>query len=349
MVFARKSEEKKVDQPLFALLGKKEVVGDVGMEIEVEGRRLPRTVPVPWTAHRDGSLRGAENMEYVFAKPVAFDKVNGAVDKLFKLFADSDTQLDDSNRTSVHVHLNITPFYMNRLASLMALWFIFEDPLTHWCGEHRVGNLFCMRAKDGPDVVRQTVRMVQENKPQVFPEGHHYAAMSPFAILKFGSLEFRVLRGCREAEPIKQWVAILKALYDASAEYPDPRTIVENFSYQGPLDFFTNTFKDQAESLMATIPLSGEQLRESLYEGMRFAQEICYARDWSDFNPVKVVPDPFGRKTVAVSQEEAPAEEQGNRDWVERLVFNTQNTAAVQAERPFNLVRRARPFRDLGN
>lgn len=296
MVFVKKQTVKTEDVPMFYLLNKKEKVGDIGLEIEVEGKRLPKDPPSPWVYKQDGSLRGAENAEYILSAPIHFKDVDDAVDKLWALFVEKNSVLDDSNRTSVHVHLNVLSFYMNRLAALMGLWFTFEDLLSHWCGEHRVGNLFALRGKDAPMVVRRCAEFVKGEHHQ-FSEGNHYAAMSPYAINKFGSLEFRLLRGVTDPDVLKTWVNLLKTLYDISDNYKDPSEICNEFSYNGPMDFFRSVFgSETALSIQDTIGWTDEQVRDSLYEGIRFAQDICYARDWKNFNPQKIVVDPFGRQ-----------------------------------------------------
>jgi len=40
---------------------------------------------------------------------------------------------------------------------------------------------------------------------------------------------------------------------------------------------------------------------DSLYEGIRIAQDLCYCREWSEYRPVVTKLDPFGRTTKRVS------------------------------------------------
>lgn len=304
MVFNKKKKGKSQDLPLFAIIGKKEVKGDVGLEIEVESTKadvFPKqgTIAEFWSYHQDGSLRGADNAEYILTKPIEFAAVGDAVDKLWTVFAERKAELADSNRTSVHVHVNISPFYLNRLASLMALWFTFEDVLAHWCGDHRVGNLFCLRAKDGPNVVRRCAEFIATGgSGNIFGEGMHYAALSPTSIFRLGSLEFRTLQGCKEPETIKTWVSIIQRMYEVSDHFKDPRVICEEFSLRGPFDFMDMIFGELGPVIRLDCGMTDQEIHESLYEGVRFAQEICYVRDWSDFNPVKYTPDPFGRSKI---------------------------------------------------
>lgn len=282
---------------LGATLGKTPVKGTVGIEIEIEGNKLPHEnmTPAPWVYHNDQSLRGEDTGEYVLGKPIEFDKVNKALSTLWGTFNKMGSRLDDSNRTSVHIHLNVQPFFLNRLTSFMALYFTVEEVLTEWCGEHRVGNLFCLRAKDAPAIISQIRRFIRMNMEAPLKEHLHYSAMNANAIMKFGSLEFRTLRGVSDPNIIEEWIGILKRLYDLSADYKDPRDICGLFSGVGPLDFFEEVLGPKAYVIRNGISFSSEQLTDSMFEGIRLAQELCYARDWSVFKGVELKPDPFKR------------------------------------------------------
>jgi hypothetical protein len=305
VVFVKRNTEKEnsKDFTIAGLRGARTKKGHVGIEVECEGANLPKdaTALAPYWAYvRDGSLRGNDNAEYVLTKPIDFGEVEKAVADLWSKFKASKTRLDESIRTSVHVHLNVLPFYQNRLAALLALWFIFEEPLSYWCGDHRAGNLFCIRAKDGPAIIEQ-IKGWFENKGNfgLDTEGLHYAALNLSSIQEHGSVEIRTMRGVTTPEPLLQWVRILKRLYDASADYPDPRTLIEDYSLLGPYDFFQKVFGDEAENILAATRMLN--IRECLNDGMRFAQDFVYVRDWSEFNPIKVVEDPFGRRGFSTS------------------------------------------------
>lgn len=283
----------------------KQQTGDVGLEIEVEGIRLPHGnegLPSPWRYYEDGSLRGEENAEYVLKAPIPFKKVGDVLDSLWAKFTDLGSQLDDSNRTSVHVHLNVQPFFLNRLTAFISLYYVFEDILTQWCGDNRVGNLFCLRAKDAPAILTMLRKFIQTDMRWKLNDNLHYAGLNPNAMAKFGSLEFRPMRGTPDKTLILRWVRILERLYKLSAEFPDPRDVCYGFSGDGPLNYFRNALGEEAELVQNEIGWSDEKVRESLYEGIRLAQDLCFCRDWSSFQPVEVMSDPFGRAAHKVAQ-----------------------------------------------
>lgn len=290
--------------PLGAIFGKTSTKGDIGIEIEVEGRSLPHEETAEetpyWKYAIDHSLRGEDNGEYVLRKPIKFEEVPKALDSLWGLFAKYKSVLDDSNRTSVHIHLNCQNFHVNRLASFSALYFCLEEILTEWCGEYRVGNLFCLRSKDAPAIVSRIKTFIQRDGDTNISEHLHYAGFNIHSLSKFGSIEIRTLRGVKDPTIIQDWVDILQRLYDLSESFEDPRKICDMFSAEGPIDFFYAILGDKASVVRNGISWQDNQIKDSLYDGIRLAQDICFARDWDAFKKSDLKPDPFGRKPLKV-------------------------------------------------
>jgi hypothetical protein len=90
-------------------------------------------------------------------------------------------------------------------------------------------------------------------------------------------------------------VAINRRLYEFSEQFPDPREVCNSFSYGGPLFFMRNILGDTYDIVREGIDWNDDQISDSLYEGIRMAQDICFCRDWSVFVPVANQDDPFGR------------------------------------------------------
>ena len=294
----------KVDQPglpMIHILKSRPVAGDVGIEIECEGNTFRRTeLPIEWVYHKDGSLRGADNAEYVFKKPLKFAAVPAAINNLWDMFKTDGTELDVSNRTSVHVHLNMQKFHMNRLCAFVSLYFAVEEILTEWCGDHRIGNLFCLRARDASAIVTQLKKFIQSDGRYEIREGMHYAGLNAQALYKFGSIEIRTMRGVSDPETILDWVAILERLYVLSAEYPDPRVIPSLLSSEGPMAFLDMVLGDKAHTVRSQVSYTPDRLRTALYDGIRLAQDLCYCRDWSDFTTATKI-DPFSSNRKPIS------------------------------------------------
>ncbi len=297
--YDKSSRSAKPGFPIGVILGSRPVAGDIGIEIEVEASNAlikdNGSLAPWWTYHHDGSLRGIDNAEYVLTKPILFSQVNESLSFLWNKFDGYKSKLVDSNRTSVHVHLNCQKFHLNRLTAFCALYFCFEEVLTEWCGEHRVGNLFCLRAKDAPAIISQMRRFIRADGQADLRDGLHYSGLNVSALSKFGSLEIRTLRGVSDPSIIEQWVKILERIYSLSAEFTDPRDVCAAFSQGGPLAFFDNMLGDMGPVIRDGISFNDDQIRNSMYEGIRLAQDLCYCRDWDTFKALEVQDDPFGR------------------------------------------------------
>lgn len=308
-VFKKKKIEIAKGLPVYYLLGEDKKVqnGDIGIEIEVEGNKFQKkTIPAPWIYTKDGSLRGIDNAEYVLSKPIKFERVPEALKVLWGMFDSYGSVLDESNRTSVHVHLNVQQFHLNRLCSFFALYFLVEELLTAWCGDHRIGNLFCLRAKDAPAIISEIKAMLRSEKIY-FNDGMHYGGLNAGALNKFGSVEIRSLRGVNDPKIIEDWISVLERIYNLSAEFPDPRAIPEGFSGNGPIAYAQNLLGDKYHTIVDNIGYSQNEIMEALYDGIRLTQDLCYCRDWSLYQPVTVKGDPFGRTPAKVKKSLATA------------------------------------------
>lgn len=280
-----------------------EVAGTYGVEVEVEGRSLPVLTATQWgnkgwKVTKDGSLRGEENAEYVFKGPVDLADAYKRIDWLWDTFKSANTVIDDSNRTSVHVHVNCQQFYLDRLASFGIFWFCFEDVLTEFCGDHRVGNLFCLRASDAPNIVTEFIRVLRFGPDTRINERYHYANWNIEALQKFGSIEIRTMRGTPDKETLQFWLAIIDKIYRASEKYQDPREAISLFSAYGPRGFFTHVFEELSDNIIQALPDHCRQhqwLESKLYEGVRMAQPIAYCVDWDSYEKLQPTDDPFNR------------------------------------------------------
>lgn len=280
------------------LLERNPTNGEVGLEIELEGKSLPKSnVPYGWSYHEDHSLRGEDNAEYVLTKPIKFDDIDLYLKGLWDGLAKS--RIDRSNRTSVHVHLNVQNWYMDRLATFFALYITVEELLTQWAGDHRVGNLFCLRTKDAPAIITSMCDFIKSNGNFRFGNGMHYAGLNISALQKFGSIEVRTMRGPMTPDEVSQWVRFLRRLYDFAASTPDPRSVCDKFSTYGPMSFLSEIFGPETNALVSQIGWPGERIKESLYEGIRMAQEVCYCLDWDAYQKVELRPDPFDRTSTS--------------------------------------------------
>jgi hypothetical protein len=275
------------------------ISGEIGLEIECEGNSFRKgSLPKPWRYVEDHSLRGDDNAEYVFDGPQKFSDVPDSLTDLWSMFENDGTVLDDSNRTSVHVHMNAQSWHLNRLATFCALFFSVEDVLAEWCGDHRVGNLFCLRASDAPAIVWELKKFLKAEGYYSINDHYHYGGLNLHALMKYGSIEVRTMRGAPDPTLIQRWVNILEHMYHLSGEIKDPRDVPGMFSANGPDSYIRKVIGPEYSAIRGDIAMSDYEIREKTYKSIRLAQDICYCLDWDKYAPADESKDPFRRTPI---------------------------------------------------
>lgn len=251
---------------------------EVGIEIEVEGIYLPRDLDgrrYNWAFKQEGSLRGDECGEYVLRKPIERSKVFEEVEKLGALFKQRDSRIFGSNRTSVHVHINVQDWNIVEVINFVILYLIYEDILVRYCGESREGNLFCLRSKDAEYLYSALFNVgTTKNYENLQGNNLRYASINVEALSKFGSLEFRSMRGTVDPSEIEEWVNILLSLKDFAKETERPEEILHEISVQGITAYSNKVFGEYYGCLFK----EGDE--QVVMEGVRRVQYIGYCCDW---------------------------------------------------------------------
>lgn len=256
--------------------GVKSAKGEVGIEVEIEGRDIPEELQYWWAIHQDGSLRtrkpGDQAVEFVLKQPVPRENVVKSLVYLEKYLEKSTVYT--SPRTSVHVHLNFQDKSMVQVMNMITLWYILEEPLVAWCGPERVANLFCLRAQDAEQIVTDLVAYLQTGANVFSNENYRYAALNVNAIAKYGSLEFRALNGTVDGSRIAFWVDTLLMIKDKACEYKNPREIIEQVSGLGPMGFVQSIFQGNPKFTSLFTGWS------NVWQAIRLAQELAYSMNW---------------------------------------------------------------------
>lgn len=239
---------------LHELLQQKLTDGLFGIEIETEGKGLTDAIPVQWKLDNDGSLRGRfpnECAEYVLRKPLSMDKAIQAVTALRKVQDDAKAQLDFSFRTSVHVHVNVQQLTFNQYLNMIYTYLLIEEPLVHYCGKERIGNRFCLRLQDAEgllDYLFMLFRNGYTSMRHINGDAVRYAALNVAATAKYGSLEFRSLKGNMDVAYITTWLKALNNVRDFAMKYDNPQTIHDLFVKSEPVDFAKAVLGDVFDS-----------------------------------------------------------------------------------------------------
>jgi hypothetical protein len=290
----------KTIRTVFALGGAPK--GEVGIEIEVEGTRLPgmfvdqttgniaAQMRYHWRTENDGSLRnlrpGDLSAEYVLREPVDRSALDKVLDYFTKKWEEAGATSYNSYRTSVHVHINVSDWTVRRVYSFLTAYFILEELLTEFADggtKSRVANRFCLRLKDAEFISNQLQDALKRNMRGRFSEGNlKYGAVNIAALSKYGSLEFRALRGTTDTGLIKTWTKLLLAIKDYSEKFDYPHHIIQEFSERGPDEFIRRILGADADHLVGST-----NYRDKLFDGMRLAQDVAFATNWEAPQAVK--------------------------------------------------------------
>lgn len=275
----------KYNSSIATIYALRQTEGEVGIEVELEGENIPRFPIEPyWDYHRDPSLRGKENAEYVLLKPLGRKIVPKALDNLFSSLKKHGAKIrKNSPYTSVHVHLNFQKWSMKQTYNMICLWYIFENTLMQYCGEDRIGNLFCLRGQDAEAILMRLASAIRYSKFNILQDqdGLRYTALNATSLTKFGSLEFRGLSGVYDEETIQTWVDILITLKDYAEKFDNPTEIIREFSVMGPNAFARTVFPNHFNVI------NTKNLAEELRNGMRLIQNVAYCVDWKKDDEIK--------------------------------------------------------------
>jgi len=250
---------------------------DIGIEIEIEGRRIWDTWPGNNTWHivEDGSLRGEEAAEYILAHPIHIDEIPEALEELEELLEPVKIELSD--RCGVHIHINIQDITFKELFNFAFLYLVMEDVLVSYCGASREGNLFCLKAKDAEYLIDKLIETKKENELGPLKnqeENIRYAAINFASIFKHGSLEFRALKTPKDFSEINTWARMLWQVKEASGKYNTPIEIIEDCSLLGMRGFIIKVMGDFTKTLVRNVP----EIENKIRTGIRLMQDVAYTK-----------------------------------------------------------------------
>lgn len=251
---------------LFQLLGNDEPTdGTYGIEIEAEGEGMQEVRSKYWRTENDGSLRGEypeQAAEFVLKKPINIEHVEDALKSLKASLKDAEFKF--SFRTSVHVHANMTDLTPEQVLNTIYTYLLLEEPLMTYCGKDRKANRFCLRIVDAEGLVDTLYHLFNDfsgNVMRFAGDGVRYSAINIAALQKYGSLEFRAMRGNMDVETIHTWVKAIDRIRTYAMGKNNPREILEEFRNSDPKEFMAMVLKDVYHSF--TYPRMVKEMQRS--------------------------------------------------------------------------------------
>ena len=269
------------------ILGK-DIKGDVGIELEAEfgAARAPMPQTGDWLAKPEGSLRGTA-MEYVSAFPFKADKnLRSKIDHLCTIVNAPAARVDkDSSRTSVHVHVNVLDLTPTQLLTFGCAYWIIENALFNYCGPKRKDNLFCLRLRDAEAVIETIYHGLDSKRflESLNTDRIRYCGINWNAVPKFGSLEFRGMRGTTDPEVMYTWSSELNHLKLVTTKlFENPSELFDRYANSDKTEFLYSLVGEKFGNTLVSYP--------NWTEGMdRNVETLCglaYAKDWKQWSTI---------------------------------------------------------------
>jgi hypothetical protein len=174
----------------------------IGIEIEVEGAGgLNEWWENGYWHHvTDTSLRN-EGVEFVTRVGYRAGKLLESIPKFCKWALRNNIAISD--RTSIHVHLNMGNIGMDKLNNLVILYAMFEDVLFDASGSsYRKHNIFCVPWSKADLPTSNGLRHMVGNC-------HKYAALNLLPLTDRGTVEFRHMQTIFDSDAILNWIILL--------------------------------------------------------------------------------------------------------------------------------------------
>jgi hypothetical protein len=182
----------------------------IGIEVELEGVQY-KSIPATFAVTEDHSLK-LQGAEFV-SIPLEIRYAEMELTRLFHAFTNT---IMASNRCSIHVHLNVRDLTVNKLNSLLALYVIYEKTLFKLSGNRWKSN-YCTPVSNNPDMIMRWLQYP-------FDSWYKYSALNLCPIFggeskRFGTVEFRHLKGTTNTKEIIDWCNLISCLKFAAKKF----------------------------------------------------------------------------------------------------------------------------------
>lgn len=308
---------------IYELLAKKQLKGDVGIEIECEGKKLKEVATEVWHSEDDGSLRGVypeSRAEYVLNKPIPLATVVSAMEELNHFLKNS--EIDFSFRTSVHVHVNVLDLTEDQLKSFIYTYLLLEEVLFNYCGNSRKANRFCLRISDADGILEILNNIFRNGWAKIKglrEDNVRYAAINLASINKYGSVEFRGMRGTIDTNVINTWATALVSIRNYACHHENVLSVHDEYVKLGAEAFMEHVLGQLSSNFLYKNHVKDIQRNYSLTIDLPYS-----FKELLDNMKIK---EEKGKMQVIVDDMPIPA------DWDAMVAMQRMNVAVVPAPR----------------
>lgn len=260
----------------------------IGVEVEAENVQFNSSKEtdylrdVGWRLDHDGSLRD-NGCEFILHSPLFGKDLVTSIQELCKI--GNEKKFSMSERTSVHVHLDVRDMKPSCLSRLISLYLVFEKALYRFSSDNkREHNIFCIPYYLSDFNIHRLHYLVNNgdeiNRNKLyssFSAFQKYSGLNIMSLFNFGSLEFRHLSGTLDSEKIIEWINIIQSMkkYAINSDL-DVEKLPEYISGESPRSFCKQIF----DPFMFDHLFNYDNWEEDIYSGIRVAQDAIYGEGY---------------------------------------------------------------------
>ena len=280
----------------------------IGIEVEVERINTANNVTpmnlltVLWKNIEDGSLRN-NGREFVSA-PIKGAVVPFAIQSLAKFLNTTTTCIghEFSERTSVHVHMNVQDMTVSELMSLIYTYLIVEPLLYNFIGNDRNNNIFCIPITQSclTKELKRAIKYLEDGDLsgclKTLSGWMKYTGFNLAPIGRFGTVEFRHMYGTIDETILINWINIILSIKKFALRNNHKELLNRIFlmNTNSEYAYFIQEVFGELSSLFSM------ELQDSIEPCVIFLKDLHYNKDTNDLLKSKkeYVKNPFGSSLI---------------------------------------------------
>ena len=251
----------------------------IGVEIELE--RCERYPELPgWRVIGDGSLR-ENGVEFVFNGPAGGESAVERLEAFRNHVSRKRKPYFCSERTSIHVHMNVLDLEVSQLKQLLRLYLLMEPYIFSLCGEGRADNIYSLAVYEGLEQINALSLLLETNNLARYHHLLHdgaltkYSGMNLTCLHSFGTLEFRGHEGTTDTDRIYLLINTLLRLKEAVVtDNICAEDLLDLVHIEEPDAIFTRVFGDYY------TPQENQEESELLYLGATTLKTLLHRSDY---------------------------------------------------------------------
>ena len=230
-----------------------------------------------WRTEADGSLRNG-GIEFI-SNPLMYEVIEPAIAQAELAVAAMNLQA--TKRCGIHVHLNMQPYTMGQMYSMICLYALLEPTIYNTYALDREGSMFAVPLAVNSDqlgAMQMDLRQVNRRRvPRAdrLTSTSKYSALNFHSLRSFGTIEMRQPYCSTDFAAIRSWVQFCTRLTQVGTSYEDPLQVIEDYE------------RDNLRTLQERMFNMSVPIEEAIQELAEDAAYMCVATrepTWQEIN-----------------------------------------------------------------